>query len=115
MPATVLTSSCSATLYSLISAPSSVYYIQLLHGLTYGIMLVASVAYMSDVAPPDLRATAQALLSVGSAVSMAAGPLLVGPMGDAMGLAVTFRVMAVVMVGALCVFAALVREPRLSR
>lgn len=97
--------------YSLITVPSSIYYIQLFHGLTYGIMLICSVAYMSDIAPRDLRGTAQGLLSIASAAAMAAGPLLMGLLGDAVGLAATFRVMAVIMVVALAAFVLFVREP----
>ena len=99
-------------LYSLITVPSSVYYIQLLHGLTYGIVLIVSVAYMSDIAPSDLRGTAQGLLSVANAVAFAAGPLLVGFLGSAIGLAATFRVMAVIVVFALIIVVAFVREPQ---
>ena len=99
-------------LYSLITVPSSIYYIQLLHGFTYGIVLIVSVAYMSDVAASDLRATAQGLLSVASAVALAAGPLLVGFVGDAIGLAATFEVMAALAVFALIILVAFVQEPR---
>lgn len=98
-------------MYSLITIPASVYYIQLLHGFTYGIVLVVSVAYMADIAPGDLRGTAQGLLSVTNAFAMAAGPLLVGFVGDALGLAAAFRVMAGVVVFATVSLALFLREP----
>lgn len=98
--------------YSLISEPTSVFYIQLFHGLTYGISVVCAVAYMSDVAPPDLRGTAQGLLSIVSAVAMAAGPLLAGLLGDTLGLAATFRVMSGLVGLALVVVILFVREPK---
>jgi len=97
--------------YSLISAPTSIFYIQLLHGFTFGIVLICSVAYMSDVAPDDLRGTAQGLLNTGNAVAMALGPLLTGFLGDAIGLAAAFRVMAGMMVIGFVALAVLVREP----
>ncbi len=97
--------------YSLISVPTSIFYIQLFHGFTYGVVLVCSMAYLSDVAPDDLRGTAQGLLITGNAVAMALGPLLTGFLGDAVGLAVAFRVMAVMMVAAFVALAVLVREP----
>jgi len=98
--------------YSLLVVPTSIYYIQLFHGFTYGIMLICAVAYMSDIAPRDLRGTAQGLLNTGSAISMAVGPLLVGILGDALGLAATFRVMAAITVVGLALLVLFVREPK---
>ena len=98
-------------LYSLITTPGSVYYIQLLHGFTFGILLVISVAYMAKVSPQDLHGTGQGLLSVASAVSMAAGPLLVGFIGDAESLRDAFVVMAAIMIAALVILITLVKEP----
>ena len=97
--------------YSLITAPASIFYVQLFHGFTYGIVLICSVAYMSDIAPRDLRGTAQGLLNTANAVAMALGPLLTGFLGDALGLAATFRVMAVMMVIGFVALTTLVREP----
>lgn len=101
--------------YSLVDVAAHVYYIQLLHGFTYGIVLIVSVAYMSDIAPPDLRGTSQGLLSVANAVAMALGPLIMGPLGDMVGLAVTFKVLAAIVVFALVVLVVYVKEPHRPR
>ena len=99
-------------LYSLVREPSSIYYLQLLHGLTFGIMVVVAVAYMSDVSPPDLRGTTQGLFSVSNAAAIAAGPMLAGFVGEMAGLAAAFQVMAIMMVVTLVAFLAFVKEPR---
>ena len=99
-------------LYSLVTVPSSIYYLQLLGGLTFGIVLVVGVAYISDVSPMDLRGTAQGLFSVSNAAAMAIGPVLAGIVGDRVGLAVAFRVMAIIMVVTLVAFLAFVKEPK---
>lgn len=102
-------------LYSLISVPTAVYYIQLLHGLTFGIVVIVSVAYMSDVAPPNLHGTAQGLLSVFNAIAMTLSPLLVGFIGEAIGLRPTFQIMAAIMALAFVLLTVFVKEPGTSR
>ena len=98
-------------LYTLITVPSSVYYIQLLHGFTFGIVLIASVAYMAKASPGDLHGTGQGLLNVANALAMAIGPLLVGFIGDAQNLRDAFIVMTAIMITALVILIVFVREP----
>ena len=101
-------------LYSLITTAESVYYVQLLHGFTFGIVLVVSMAYMAKVSPGDLHGTGQGLLGVSNAIAMAVGPLLVGFIGDVSGLQSAFRVMAVMMIFTLIVLVVFVKEPSVA-
>lgn len=102
-------------LYSLIHEPSTAYYIQLLHGFTYGITLVCGVSYMSDIAPKELRGTAQGLLSLANAAAMFGGPLVTGFVGNAIGLRPTFQVLAAISVLALVILILFVSEPQRER
>lgn len=69
-------------LYSQLRSPGMVFYIQLFHGLTFSFMLVASLAFVADLSPGDLRATGQGLLGMTSGIAMALGPLLGGVFAD---------------------------------
>ena len=64
--------------YASIPTAAWVFPVQLFHGLTFGFMSVASVAYVADRAPDDLRATAQGLLRMAMAAGMCIGPLAGG-------------------------------------
>lgn len=64
--------------YALIPGAWWVFPVQLFHGFTFGFMSVASVAYVADRAPDDLRATAQGFLGMAMALGMCGGPLLAG-------------------------------------
>lgn len=69
-------------LYSQLRNPEGIFYVQLLHGLTFSFMLVASLAFMADLSPGDLRATGQGLLGMTSGLAMTLGPLLGGVFAD---------------------------------
>lgn len=69
-------------LYSLISRPEEVFFVQLFHGLTFAFMLVSSLAFVADLCPGELRATGQGLLSMTAGIAMALGPFLGGWLAD---------------------------------
>lgn len=80
-------------LYSQVTLPGIVLLIQLLHGLSYGLYLVAGVVYTNERAPEGLGATAQGLYS-GTTMGVAgiAGALAGGWLYDQLGVAALFRV-----------------------
>lgn len=62
-------------LYALMPTATWVLWLALLQGVSYGLFLVAAVAYANDLAPEDLKSTAQGLLvSVMGLSNLAAGP-----------------------------------------
>jgi len=69
-------------LYSRLHDPMNVFYIQLFHGLTFSFMLVASLAFVADLSPGDLRATGQGLLGMTAGLAATLGPLLGGVFAD---------------------------------
>ncbi len=92
-------------LYSVITSPQVVVYVQALHGLSYATYFVGGVVYTNQRAPEGLSATAQALFS-GTAygVGMVAGALAGGYIYDWIGMASLFRICAVGAAVALGVF-----------
>lgn len=72
--------------YSMVGNPASVLWIQLFHGVTFGVMVVVSLAYVADLSPPGLRATGQALLAITAAVASTLGLYIGGLVADAAGL-----------------------------
>ncbi|MCC6445613.1 MAG: MFS transporter [Armatimonadetes bacterium] len=79
--------------YFLIHTPWLVLTLQLMHGLTFSIITVISMAYVTDIVPPQLRATGQGLLSLTLALSAAVGPVLAGWVGDRAGLHALYAVL----------------------
>lgn len=62
-------------LYALMPTATWVLWLALLQGVSYGLFLVAAVAYANDLAPDELKSTAQGLLvSVMGLSNLAAGP-----------------------------------------
>lgn len=51
-------------LLSLVTSPAVVLWLQVSHGVSFGLFLVASIAYVDSLAPRGLSATAQSLLVV---------------------------------------------------
>ncbi len=77
--------------YALMPAAIYVLPIQLLHGLTFSAMWVASVSYANRAAPPGMGATAQGLLSgVSMGLAGAMGAVIGGYLYNAVGPAATF-------------------------
>jgi MFS family permease len=72
-------------LYTIVSDPNLILPIQLLNGLTFGVLYVASVAFVSDIAP-ESRGTALGLYNSASSGGSAAGSTLAGVISDSYGL-----------------------------
>jgi len=80
-------------LYAIVSYPYLILPIQLLHGLTFGVLYVASVAFVSDIASEG-RGTALGLYNTTSYAGSAAGSALGGVIADNYGLINMYRFMA---------------------
>jgi PPP family 3-phenylpropionic acid transporter len=92
-------------LYTVLPSAGWVLPIQLVHGLTYGAYLMASVSLAHKLVPLALAATAQGLLtSMALGFGMIAGALLGGALLDHIGVAPLFGVAALIMLLALIVF-----------
>lgn len=97
-------------LYSMTRLPEIVLAIQLLHGLTFPAIYLAGVSYADQSAPPGVKATAQGMF--GSALmgfGASAGGLFGGLLLQGLGAAGMYRVIGLVVWGALLIFAALER------
>jgi MFS transporter, PPP family, 3-phenylpropionic acid transporter len=85
--------SLRAFAYSVMRVPWVVLPIQLTHGLTFSTMWIAGVAYVNEIAPEGLGATAQSLFS---SVTMGLGAMVGGFAGgilyQAVGSAILFRI-----------------------
>jgi MFS transporter, PPP family, 3-phenylpropionic acid transporter len=85
--------SLRAFAYSVMQVPWVVLPIQLTHGLTFSTMWIAGVAYVNEIAPEGLGATAQSLFS---SVTMGLGAMVGGFAGgflyQAVGSASMFRI-----------------------
>jgi PPP family 3-phenylpropionic acid transporter len=99
--------------YAFAVEPWHVLPVQALHGVTFGIMVVAPMAYMNDIVPDKLRASGQGLVNACLAASSAIGPLLAGILGDVVGLRGAFLGLCVFAVAAAFVLLLLVPESRL--
>jgi PPP family 3-phenylpropionic acid transporter len=93
--------------YSVITVPEWVLGVQVVHGLSYGAFLIASVTLAHRLAGPELGATAQALLTAMSfGFGSIVGSLVAGALLDAIGTNGLFRAAAVLMLVALAVLVA---------
>ena len=91
--------------YAITPNPWLILPVQLLHGLTFAAMWAAGVAYAHKIAPPGLGATAQGLMSgVAFGAAAAAGGLIGGLLYESIGLASTFGLGGVGLLGALLLF-----------
>jgi len=79
-------------LYTLVSEPNLILPIQLLHGLTFGVFYVASVAFVSDVTL-ESRGTALGLYNTAYYAGSAAGSALAGTLADSQGLVHMYQFM----------------------
>lgn len=80
-------------LYTIIGEPNLILPIQLLHGFTFGLLYVASVALVSDIAS-ESKGIALGLYSTASSAGSAAGSALAGFIADSYGLINMYRFMA---------------------
>ena len=91
--------------YAVAPAPWAVLLIQLLHGLTFGIIWTAGVAYADEIAPPGLGATAQGTFSaMMMGLGSATGAMLAGLLIDAFGYHGMYAWMAWILFTGLIVF-----------
>ena len=90
--------------YSVAPGPGWILLVQLLHGLSFGINLIASVSLAHQIAGARLAATAQGMLASAFALGTITGALAGGAMLDRIGTAGIFRVAAVIALVALAVF-----------
>jgi len=81
-------------LYTIVTRPNLILPIQPLHGLTFGLFYVASVALISDITS-ESRGTALGLYSTASSAGSAAGSALAGVFADSYGLINMYRFMTV--------------------
>ena len=81
-----------ALMFSFASAPWQALMLQLLHGLTYALVLVGGVEYASRIAPPGLGATAQGVFGgVFNGLGYAFGSLVGGLLLDSVGVMGMYR------------------------
>lgn len=97
-------------LYSQLRNPTDILYIQLLQGFTFSFMLVPSIAFVADLAPGELRATGQGLLSMISGIAAATGPFLGGWLADRLSISSMFATTALIASVAGMIFILFVRE-----
>jgi len=82
-----------AICFSFAVVPWQALALQLLHGLTYALVLVAGVEYASQLAPPGLGATAQGLFyGIFNGLGYALGALLGGILLDTSGIQGMYRI-----------------------
>ncbi|MFQ3548484.1 MAG: MFS transporter [Armatimonadota bacterium] len=98
-------------LLAMATTTHAVYWVQILHSITFGIMMVASIAFVAEVAPKEMKGTAQGIHSATNAAAMTAGPLFMGIMSDHIGIGSSFKVMAALMIIILVIFLIFVKEP----
>ncbi len=101
-------------LYGFLPAPNWVLAIALLHGFTYAPYWMGSVSYASEIAPENLRATAQGMLMFLVGLSGVIGSPLNGGLYDWLGSARLFLVNGVLAVVALVVLSLGAKKWRLK-
>jgi len=101
-------------LYAVVSYPYLILPIQLLHGLTFGVLYVASVAFVSDIASEG-RGTALGLYNTTSYAGSAAGSALGGVIADNYGLVNMYRFMAAFSFIPAILFTVMAKESRRKR
>lgn len=96
-------------LYTIVNQSNLILPIQLLHGLTFGVLYVTSVAFVSDIASEN-RGTALGVHSSVSNAGLAAGSLLIGAIADSQGLINMYRYMTALSLIPALIFAVAVKE-----
>jgi MFS family permease len=88
-------------LFSIIPDTTWVLPLNLLHGVTFGLYWIASVAVVNEIAPDNLKATAQGTLISILSLSGVLGGLISGWIFDTLGVFTLFRIYAVLAIAAL--------------
>jgi predicted MFS family arabinose efflux permease len=91
-------------LYSVIPDASWVLAVQLLHGCSFGLYLIASVTLVHELVGPEFTATAQGLLSSARAFGQMTGALLSGVLLDRIGIVAIYQLSVGIIVLTLTVF-----------
>lgn len=90
--------------YAFVSDSTQILFIQIVHGLTFGVIWLAGVNYAAAHAPRGLNATAQGLFStVLLSVGFAAGNLLCGVLIDVLGIQRMFAAMGIIVFASLAI------------
>lgn len=90
-------------LLSQVSSPIAVIGTQALHGFTWGVMMVVSVAFITESVPGNLRASGQGLLSMMAAASSGLWAVAAGQIGDHFSLIRMLQVVAMISLSALII------------
>lgn len=97
-------------LYSVISNPVLALAVQVMHGATFSLFLVAAVNYAKELSPPGMGATAQAVLtSTNMGAGGIIGALLGGLLYDRIGIQPMFMAAAILLAIAFAAFAVAAR------
>ena len=96
-------------LYTMASTSNLILPIQLLHGMTFGVLYVASVAFVSDITS-ESRGTAMGMYNTASSAGSAAGSALAGFIADSRGLIDMYRFMAAFSIIPVLIFAFMAKE-----
>lgn len=99
-------------LYSLLTDPQQVFFIQLLQGFTFSFMLIPSLAFMVDLSPGSLRATGLGLLSMTAGLAVALGPFVGGMIADHVSISRMYLVLSTTALMAGLIFILFVHESR---
>lgn len=105
-------------LYSVVTVPGVLVGLQVLQGLSFGLFMPTAVIMVGEMAPPELRTSGQALLSlVNGGLATILGTLASGRIIDSMGTAGLYRVASYVALlsGAGFVLLLVVRQMQKSR
>ena len=77
-------------LYPMLTSVSGFMVLRLFHGFSTGFKPTGQAAFLSDIIPADRRGEAMGLMGTASAIGMAGGPAVAGPLSDHFGLNVMF-------------------------
>lgn len=97
-------------LYVVAGSPLGVLWVQLLHGVNFGIMATVAITFVSDLCSEAERGAMQARLTATSGIAAATGPAVGGWIAQQWGLPWTFGVMACVAAVGAALFVWKVRE-----
>jgi MFS transporter, PPP family, 3-phenylpropionic acid transporter len=93
-----------AFLYSIMPAPEWVLFINLLNGASFGIFWIGAVTYANDLAPANLKTTAQSMMFSTINLAFVVGAVSSGWLFDQVGPAGLFQVLTVCCLLALLLF-----------